>query len=194
MRLAFAEFGERFDNRFRVGALRIVRFRVDTPHDTGRVEHDDGRMGNAVAKSAGCLLLVEDTEGPDDFRLWIGQHREPDLPPLREAAQRVDRVIADGGDGVAEVGDLFEALVPGDRLDLAEGSPVEGSREQDDQTALPRQVFPASRVAVLILHRQCMRARLSDRGTTIRRRGGQSQAKPQQQNRKKSGQPSLMQI
>ncbi len=93
---------------------------------------------------------VQHVESGDHFGFGVGQQREGDVPLTGKAPDRRDRVVGDRGNAVAERAEIFDALVPGDRLGLAGNSPVERSGKQDDQAAPPRQGFEVAVLAALI--------------------------------------------
>ena len=131
-------------------------------YHTFSVDYEDDRGGDAVAWAARRVLPVEHVEGADDLRLRVRQQGEADPPALGEARQLRDAVIADRRDVVAEGGEFPEFKVPGDRLGLAIGSPVERAGEQQDKAALAGERPEAPLPARLVGRVQLVGNRLAD--------------------------------
>ena len=79
------------------------------------------------------MALIQEVKFSDDFRFRVGQQAESDFPPLRETRQLLHRIIADGGNPIAQPSEFSVPFVPGDRLGLAVNSPIEGTGKQKDQ-------------------------------------------------------------
>jgi hypothetical protein len=98
------------------------------------VDHEDDRQGDAVPRARLFELRVGDAEGRNDLRICIRQQRVADIAGVREAFQRRRFVMRDQRNVIAERAKFLDPGVPGDRLDLAVGSPVQGAGKQDHQT------------------------------------------------------------
>ena len=95
--------------------------------DAVGIEHDDHRMGDAVHITAGGVVLVQQAEGADDLGVGIGEDRILYFPAFGETRQFGDRIVGYRRDLVTERSEFIDPVVPGDRLDDAEGSPIERS-------------------------------------------------------------------
>ncbi len=105
----------------------------------------------------------------DDFGSGVRQQRERDGFLASELRDCGLWVVTDRGDAIAACVEFLEALVPGDRLVLAEWSPIEGTGEQDDQPAPPRQGFEIAVLAALIQRGNKLRHVRADLRTPIQR-------------------------
>ena len=92
------------------------------------------RQGDAIPGTALAKLRIGDAEGGNDFSRRVRQQRVADIPGVGETFQRARFVMRDQRDVIAERLKFLDTGVPGDRLDLAVGSPVQRAREQDNQT------------------------------------------------------------
>ena len=61
--------------------------------------------------------------------------------PIRETLERTDRVIADGRYAESLLPDRVQALFQLDELDLAEGSPIRGTEEEENRSVRCLQTF-----------------------------------------------------
>ena len=95
--------------------------------DAFGVDHEYHRVGNAVPLRAPRELLVDQPERLDNLRLPVGKQGQGDFFPLGELGMDRDRVVGDDRDVVAESAEILKPFVPGDRLDLAPGSPANRS-------------------------------------------------------------------
>ncbi len=93
------------------------------------VEHDDYRMGDAVRVAAGAVVLVQQAEGANNLGIGIGEDWVFDFSAFGKTRQLRHRIIGYGRDLVAKRSEFIDPFVPGDRLDNAEGSPIERSRK-----------------------------------------------------------------
>jgi len=75
------------------------------------------------------MPFVKEAECPDDFRFWIGQQGEADFPPLGEARQLRDGIVAYRRNPIVQLGEFGVPFIPGDRLGLTVNSPIEGTRK-----------------------------------------------------------------
>ena len=104
------------------------------PDDAALIDHEDDRQRNAVPRARLLELGIGDTEGRNDLRLGVGQQRVADILGIGETLQLGRLVVSNKRDVIAERAKVLDAGVPGDRLDLAVGSPVQGAGKQDHQT------------------------------------------------------------
>ena len=85
-----------------------------------------------------------------------------------EACVHLDRIVGHNGDVVAERLELLEASIPGDRLVLAVGSPVERAREHQYQATPPGERLEIPVLVVLVADRERMRNLLPHPRTIIK--------------------------
>ena len=96
-------------------------------NDAVGVEHDNNRMRDTVRITAGGVVLVQQTECANDFGFGIGENRIFNSAAFCEARYCRDGIVSYRRDLVAERSEFIDPFVPGDRLDNAEGSPIERS-------------------------------------------------------------------
>ena len=118
--------------------VRIVAFREAVAHHAFFVDHEDHRMGDAVPGRPLGEPFIDQPEGGDDLCVGIRQQRVGDIFTVREARQNRRAVMGDDRQIVAQRRDVLVFFVPGDRLDLAVGSPAQRAGKQDDQPPLAR--------------------------------------------------------
>jgi hypothetical protein len=133
---------------FRAGP--VIRFGEAVRYDPLGVGDEDDRVRDAMSRRAHRIVFVQDAERLDDCGFRIGKQRQLDAPPLGEGRERPDVVIADRCDIVAAGGEFIDPFVPGDRLDLAVGSPVERAGEQQYEAGSSGQRFQAAGFALLV--------------------------------------------
>ena len=95
--------------------------------DTFGVENDNDGVGDTVRIAAGGVVLVQQAESANDLGPGIGQDGKLDFPAFGEPGYFGNAIIGNGRDLVAERSKFLDPVVPGDRLDNAEGSPIERS-------------------------------------------------------------------
>ncbi len=139
------------------------------PDDAALIDHEDDRQRNAVPRARLLELGIGDTEGRNDLRLGVGQQRVADILGIGETLQLGRLVVSNKRDVIAERAKVLDAGVPGDRLDLAVGSPVEGAGKQDDQPPAVGQGFEILMLVVLVDGIQVMRNFRADRGAGLER-------------------------
>jgi hypothetical protein len=88
------------------------------------VGHENNRQGNAVPRLVG-ETFIDDIKGLDDRRVFVSQQGKPDIASFGEFSECRDLVETDRSDGVAEGLEFADPFVPGDRLNLTAGSPIE---------------------------------------------------------------------
>ena len=98
--------------------------------------------------------LIDQPEGADDAGILVGKQGIGDPVLCGKPRMNRHRIIGHERHAVTELAEFLDALIPDDRLALAEGSPVEGAREQHDQPAAARQRLERLITVVLITARK----------------------------------------
>lgn len=103
------------------------------------IDYKNQRMSETVPIARGRHRVVQQPEGFDDRGFAIRQQRETDPLVIGKSLQHIDGIVGNLGDVVAQRLEVRDPLVPGDRLDLAVGSPTQRSGKQQDEAAFSRQ-------------------------------------------------------
>ena len=94
------------------------------------VRHENDRHSNAVPGRAFGEAFVNDAKRLNDCPIRVGEKLKSNLAPFGECRDCGDLVVTDRRDVIAEVRELIDSLIPGDRLVFAVGSPIQRSGEQ----------------------------------------------------------------
>jgi hypothetical protein len=94
---------------------------------------------------------VQEPEGLDGGRPFVGQKGERDSAAPAEVGQNLPAVVADGGDAEAAILKVLETSLQLDELRLAVGSPVRRANEDEHCTFGTENGREGPRFAVLIL-------------------------------------------
>ena len=155
------------NHRVDVGTAHVTAPGKPVGDDAIGIEHDNDRVRDTVRVAAGGIVFVEQSERTDDLGVGVGEDRIFHFPAFGEPRQLLDRIISNGCDLVAERSEFIDPFVPGDRLDDAEWSPIERSREQQDQPVLALQRGEIAHLVELIGHGERVGERCPDLGTLV---------------------------
>lgn len=123
----FLFFAELFQHDVSVNPANVANPGKPVRDDAIGVEHDNHRMGDTVRIAAGGVALVQQAEGADDLGTGVGEDRKLYFTAFGETRYFRHAIIGYGRDLVAELSEIIDSDIPGDRLDNAEESPIERS-------------------------------------------------------------------
>lgn len=89
------------------------------------IDHEDPRHGDAIPAGPLRIFRVGHAKGLDYLHLLIGQKSEGDFLGSREPSMNINAIVGHDGHVIAKGLKLIENVVPGDRLVLAVGSPIQ---------------------------------------------------------------------
>ena len=101
------------------------------------VNHKNDWHRNAIPGRIFWETFVDDVKRFDDCRIRVGEKLESNLAPFGESRDCRNLVVTNRRDVIAEVRELVDPLIPGDRLVFAVGSPIQGSGKQQNEAASP---------------------------------------------------------
>ncbi len=99
--------------------------------DASPIGHENDRPGDPVPGFVGKAFIYS-VKGLDDRRIFVGQQCKLDIASFGKVGECRHFVETDRGDRVAEGCEFADPFVPGDRLNLTTGSPIERPGEQQD--------------------------------------------------------------
>ena len=115
------------------------------------IDDENARMRNAVGEVTGFIVLIEDTKGIHDRDVFIMKHVKRDPPLLFNVLQRLDRIISDRGHSHTGFNKLGINFIQLHELINAEGSPLKGSVENQNEPFFAFQIRKRTDIAILIL-------------------------------------------
>lgn len=101
------------------------------------IRHKNNWHCDAIPGRIFWEAFVDDVKRFDDCRIRVGEKFESHLAPFGESRNCRDLVVTDRRDVIAEVRELIDPLIPGDRLVFAVGSPIQGSGKKQNEAASP---------------------------------------------------------
>lgn len=190
---ALTATADRSENCVDIRPRSIIAFRKPVRNDAVGSNNEYHRMRDPMHETAGRVLPVQQAERSNDVGFSIREKAEPDTPAFGETRQRDDRIVAQHRDAVSEGREIRQPFVPGDRLALAVRSPVERSREQQDEAGSAPQRLEALRFAVLIRRGNGMGNRRPHRRPQLKAvmRGGGRRRDRQEENSHGGGETPL---